>query len=196
MQQFAFVTVSALCLALSAVESRAETDLPERGPIPFATYDQNGDGGISEDEFATIRAARISERAAEGRPMRGLSNAPQFADFDTDGDGSISPAELSAGQAARARGPRGMGPGGPGGQQPSFDTFDLNGDGVIVESELDQARSKRITERVSQGYPMRNLLNMPTFADIDGDGNGEITPDEFAAHQLTHRMPGGGLPVR
>jgi hypothetical protein len=35
---------------------------------------------------------------------------------------------------------------------------------------------------------MRNLANAPTFATIDCDGNGLVTPNEFLAAQIAHRQ--------
>ncbi len=67
---------------------------PPGGPgmnrATFADFDRNGDGRISEQEFDATRSERISQRASEGRPMRGLAGAPSFAEIDRDGDGSIA----------------------------------------------------------------------------------------------------------
>lgn len=95
---------------------QAADTMPLRGPLPFSTYDGNGDGSISETEFDAVRAERMQQRAEEGRPMRGAANAPSFSDFDADGDGKITPAELQAGQAERmqnrgGKGGQGMGKG-------------------------------------------------------------------------------------
>ena len=89
--------------------------MPMRGPIPFATYDQNGDGVITENEFDAVRAERMQQRAEAGMPMRNVANAPDFATFDANHDGKLTPAELQAGQAARMQ-QRGGGKGmmGPG----------------------------------------------------------------------------------
>ena len=85
---------------------------PPGGPgmnrATFADFDRNGDGRISEQEFDATRSERISQRASEGRPMRGLAAASSFAEIDRDGDGSISRAEFAA---HRSAGPKGRGPG-------------------------------------------------------------------------------------
>lgn len=65
----------------------------------FAECDQNGDGTITKEEFASARSARIAKRAQEGRQMKNLANAPSFDDIDANDDGGISPAEFSAHQA-------------------------------------------------------------------------------------------------
>ena len=63
----------------------------------FSDFDLNGDGRIDEEEFAEARAARVTERANQGRMLRGMATAPPFADLDTNGDGSLSPEEFAAG---------------------------------------------------------------------------------------------------
>jgi Ca2+-binding EF-hand superfamily protein len=171
------------------VYTQAE-EIPDRGPIPFAAYDKDDNGLISEDEFYLARSERMSKRVAEGRPMRGAANAPAFSDFDIDTDGQLSPDELAAGQQARMqtccgmgmRGGRGMGRG-MGWNMPDFSEYDMDGDGYILEDEFYEARGKRISERLKQGYQMRNLSNAPTYADIDTDSDGEVSPEEFAVHQ-------------
>ncbi|MBS1159354.1 MAG: hypothetical protein H6R15_1773 [Proteobacteria bacterium] len=94
---------------LSAEEFSAQANAPmgrrpgggagPGGNMPaFAEYDLNKDGKISEAEFTEARSARISKRAQEGYPMRGLANAPAFADIDSNHDGALSTAEFSSHQ--------------------------------------------------------------------------------------------------
>ncbi|HEA26126.1 MAG TPA: hypothetical protein ENH92_03305 [Ectothiorhodospiraceae bacterium] len=33
-----------------------------------------------------------------------------------------------------------------------------------------------------------NTGDVPSFADIDSNGDGKVSPDEFAAHQAQHRQ--------
>ncbi len=77
------------------------------GPAPFADFDKDGSGFVSEEEFNTTRAARMAAMAAEGGQMKGAANAPAFADIDTDGDGQLSQDELKC----CAQGPYGKKPG-------------------------------------------------------------------------------------
>ena len=77
-------------ITLVPVVTQAE-EIPVRGPMPFAAYDKDGNGLISEDEFYLARSERMSKWAAEGRPMRGAANAPAFSDFDIDRDFQLSP---------------------------------------------------------------------------------------------------------
>lgn len=89
--------LAALCLiALPAV---AQPPVPGRPAMAtFADFDLDGDGMITEEEFVDARNKRISERAAEGRAMRGLSQAEEFKDIDLDGDGRINREEFEAHQ--------------------------------------------------------------------------------------------------
>ncbi|MCU7931310.1 MAG: hypothetical protein KZQ90_10950 [Candidatus Thiodiazotropha sp. (ex Codakia rugifera)] len=167
----------------------AQTPLTSPGPIPFETFDVDGNGSISRQEFETVHAQRRSARINQGGPMRGLATSPKFQYFDSNDDGQLSQKELLSGQHNRMmmnrsgkRGGMGLGR-----NMPTFGDFDLNQDGVLIQEELDQARAKRIAERASQGYMMRNLGNAPTFNAIDRDRDGQVTPDEFTAAQAAHR---------
>lgn len=176
-------------LALSAATTLQAAELPSRGPIPFDVYDTDGNGLVSETEFNAARAERLRQRAEEGMPMRNAGNAPMFSAFDSNGDGQLSREELSAGQGAQMGQRDGMGPGGgmgPGRNMPAFTEYDLDGNGGISEKEFYEARSKRISERAQQGYPMRNIANAPAFTDIDSNKDGTVSRDEFIAYQRQH----------
>lgn len=185
--------------AVSASVFSAE--MPLRGPIPFAIYDSDNNGVISEQEFTKVRNERIAAKSAQGRPMKRAGNAPSFASFDKDKDGQLTQQELTAGQQSQMqnrRGNKGMsfnkgkgqgkGMMGINSNMPSFSDFDMNSDGVILKDEFYEARAKRIEKRVEQGYPMRNIANPPTFEDIDTNGDGKISSEEFTQHQVTHRQ--------
>jgi Ca2+-binding EF-hand superfamily protein len=171
----------------------AQTQLTATGPIPFTIFDRDNNGFISQQEFASTHADRLTLRAQMGYPVGGAVNT-QFRNFDSNDDGKLTEKELLAGQHRQrlmnSAGPRGgrMGMGGWGRNMPTFNDFDINRDGVLKQDEFEQARAKRIRERVSQGYMMRNLANAPTFTSIDSDGNGLVTPNEFMAAQIAHRQ--------
>jgi Ca2+-binding EF-hand superfamily protein len=78
----------------------------------------------------------------------------------------------------------GMGPGmmrpGMGRNMPGFGAFDRNDDGRVSEQEFQQTRAERQRQRSQQGYPMRGAAYAPSFSDLDADGSGGISPDEFA----------------
>ena len=185
-------TKSMAITALASAVSLASADsaiTAARGPVPFNVIDLDGNGSISAQEFNTVHQQRMSTRAAEGRPMRGMVNHPQYVDFDTDGDGQLTPDELAAGQQnqmQKRQGMRMVQSQGRGGNMPLFTDFDLDTNGYIAEAEFYEARNKRISGRAKQGYQMRNLARAPSYADIDLDGDAEVSPQEFVEHQTRH----------
>jgi len=193
------IRATRLALALAAVglafvASAQPAAGPPRGPMSFATFDQNGDGVVTEQEFDAARAERRGQRAAQGAPMRGAASAPAFGDFDRDGDGQITPEEFHAVQQERRQGRPGMGGGrgmgpGMGWNRPAFSDFDLDGSGALTKDEFNEARAERIQTRAQQGYQMRNLANAPSFEEIDQNGDGLVNPEEFAQAQAAHMMP-------
>ena len=92
------IHAAALVIILVATPSLARNG-PGGGPPTFEAFDLDGDGQLGEAEFYEARGQRIAERAAEGRQMKHLSEAPSFAEIDADGNGSIDPAEFASHQA-------------------------------------------------------------------------------------------------
>jgi Ca2+-binding EF-hand superfamily protein len=74
---------------------------------------------------------------------------------------------------------------------PAFGDIDSDGDGKLTEAEFtagQQAHRKAMREaHASKGYGpghgMHKGMKMPTFEDLDLDGNGCISAEEFAKHQ-------------
>jgi hypothetical protein len=75
------------------------------------------------------------------------------------------------------------------GHMPAFSDFDLDGDGTIVEQEFNEGHAKRMAERAAEGHELRNAGKC-TFAGIDADSSGAISPGEFKAHQAQHMGKG------
>jgi len=186
-------------LSVTSISS-ISAELPMRGPIPFANYDLDGNGLISEQEFVDVRKARRQRKAIQGLAMKRADKAPLFATFDLNLDGQLTPEELSTGQQAQMQNRRGKALSAnfkssnagmkQGLHMPKFAKFDLNGDGVILEQEFNAARAARIKNRVEQGYSMQNIsnVNTNTFADIDTDNDGKISSAEFTEHQAGQRQ--------
>lgn len=109
MKHACMVSLAALFIALPAA---AQPPAPPMGPgrMPtFADFDADGDGSITEQEFVDARSKRIAERATEGRPMRGLSQAADFSEIDINGDGALSREEFDTQQSSHIQN-RPMGP--------------------------------------------------------------------------------------
>ncbi len=64
-----------------------------------------------------------------------------------------------------------------------FEVFDADKDGSISESEYKATRDARIEKKKSQGLPMRNVANAPSFEELDSDGDGKITKVELLEGQ-------------
>ncbi|MCW8889155.1 MAG: EF-hand domain-containing protein [Sedimenticola sp.] len=184
--------VLAITTLLSAGTASAQMQPNPPGPLPFSTYDANGDGRVTAEEYYAARNERIAERAKQGRLMKNLGNAPSFEQFDHDGDGYLTELEMVKGQLdqMQQRPQRAMGRGA--GRQSAgmarFGDFDLNGDGIVKPDEFDQVRAERQSSKAVQGYPMRNADTAPSFESFDSDGDGVLTPDEF--------VPGNRQPVQ
>ncbi len=87
-----------LTLSLGLV---AAQDLPQRGPIPFATWDIDGNGTIDEAEFNTIRDQQQKMAKSGGYRRQNMATAPSFAQIDKNNDSKITPDELMAAQKSR-----------------------------------------------------------------------------------------------
>lgn len=81
----------------------AAQDLPERGPIPFATWDIDGNGTIDEAEFDTIRNQQQKMAKSGGYRRQNMATAPSFIQIDKNNDSNITPDELMAAQRNRQR---------------------------------------------------------------------------------------------
>lgn len=75
-----------------------------QGASRFDEYDQNADGQLTPEEFATSRIFRHTDRAQQGLPLRNVGEQEQFEAVDLNGDGSVSRDEFAAHQSERRRG--------------------------------------------------------------------------------------------
>ena len=116
---------------------------------------------------------------------------PTFADFDSDGDGFVSEEEFltlrsERMQAKVAEGRRMKGAA----SAPPFSDIDANDDGRLDEAEFLAGRQAHMQAMKAQhgghGPGHGKGMKMPSFGDLDLDGNGCIDADEFAKHQAEH----------
>jgi len=135
--------------------SSLSAELPVRGPITFATYDSNGDGFISEQEFDQVRSDRMAtKKAGKGHSMEpgrrkadGMSkgrNMASFTKFDLNSDGVILKQEFYDARAARTK--AGVKQGYPMrnlANAPSFEDIDSDGNGEILSEEFAQYHVNR-----------------------------------------------------
>ena len=193
------LAITAVCAAQSTLAQSGNGVIG--GPLPFTTYDKDGNGSISKQEFDSVQAQQTRDRAAAGAPMGGTANTTTFATFDRNGDGQITPAEFATVQPpSTSGGPGTMGSGvqmglsdgrgvGMEGTYPSFADLDENHDGSISPSEFNDARANRAVEKSQEGLPLGSLRNAPPFAALDLNGDGRISPEEFNTVQAQHSQP-------
>jgi hypothetical protein len=76
--------ITGLCLA--GVLQAAQPPMPS----PIEMFDKDGSGTVNEEEFNAGRAERMAKMAESGRPMRHAGQGPQFSDLDADKDGEVT----------------------------------------------------------------------------------------------------------
>lgn len=118
---------------------------------------------------------------------------PAFSEFDANGDGAVSEEEFDAFRSARMEKMAAAGKPMKGAKYaPSFSDLDTDGDGVLSEEELvagQKAHRQKMHDVHASGEDMGHCMHhgkgmrMPTFSDLDLDGDGCINAEEFAVHQ-------------
>lgn len=131
------------------------------------------------------------EAQAAGKPGD-KHGPPTFTEVDADGDGFVSEAEFNSFRAERHKAMAEAGRPMKGlATAPSFAEVDADGDGKVTAAELKAAQqahrqAMRAAEK-GQGQGMSHGqhgdMKMPSFGDLDLDGNGCIDAEEFARHQ-------------
>ena len=68
-------------------------------------------------------------------------------------------------------------------EMPSYAELDANADDLVTSEEFYAFRAKRMSERAAEGRKLKNAKNAPTFEDLDLDGDGNLSAEEFSVHQ-------------
>lgn len=138
---------------------------------------------------AVLAMALLPLAAHAGQGMQ--HKPPPFAEIDQDGDGFVSEdefnshrAERQAAMAAAGKPMKGMA------SAPAFAEIDGDGDGKLSEAELTAAQQahRKAMREAHQGMDEHKGMQMPTFKDLDLDGDGCINADEFAKHEAEMHM--------
>jgi hypothetical protein len=95
------ITTTILLAMTTASAFAADPAVSARGPVPFESFDADGNGYVNQEEFNTLRSERIRSRSEENRQFRNMGNAPAFSDLDADGDGKLNRKEVQAHQRER-----------------------------------------------------------------------------------------------
>ena len=77
--------------------------------------------------------------------------------------------------------------GDPGHGPPPFSVFDMDENGFVSESEFESVHAQRMAARASQGRKMHCAATAPSFADLDTDGDGQLSEAELITGQKAHR---------
>jgi hypothetical protein len=65
-----------------------------------------------------------------------------------------------------------------------IDTMDKDNSGTVSEAEFNAARKAQMENRARMGRPVQNPDLGPAFSDIDTNGDGEASLDEFRAMRM------------
>jgi Ca2+-binding EF-hand superfamily protein len=164
-------------------------DMPLRGPIPFDSFDADGNKMISPQEFVETHNQRKKMRTDANMPMGRMFDDQAFTYFDTNGDNLISPEELEAGRKAMQQrsgmqqgmpqnGPQqGMRPGMGRGMGPGMGQGMGPGMGRGMRPGMGQGMGPGMGRGMGPG--MNQGRQMPTFAEFDLNGDGSLTSEEF-----------------
>ncbi|MCF6191480.1 MAG: hypothetical protein L3J51_13475 [Cocleimonas sp.] len=72
----------------------------------------------------------------------------------------------------------------------SFADFDANKNDLVSEQEFNAAKANRIAGKAKEGRQMKGLANLATFAEIDSNADGKVSPAEFAGFLQEHEKKG------
>jgi Ca2+-binding EF-hand superfamily protein len=159
----------------------------------FAKVDGNGDGSVDKTELQTMLdkiAKKTGGTAADAGDMLGK--------MDSDGNGTLSKDELEAGMKSLMPPPSStldFAQQRNGDSQDLFAKLDANGSGALDVSELSPLLDKMAAGRAGAGKASGDVAgaaDAAVFKQLDTDGDGAISKDEFSA--AMQKAGGGGPP--
>ncbi len=69
--------------------------------LSIVTFDTDGDGLVSEDEYVTAIADRVDQNIEDGKLLSNIDNASDFDTLDINGDGLLDSTELQSNSVQR-----------------------------------------------------------------------------------------------
>lgn len=73
-----------------AINAQGKKGMNRPQPMMFSDFDTNKDHVMSEKEFNSALAKRVTQMASEKRAMKNINKRATFADFDLNKDGKIT----------------------------------------------------------------------------------------------------------
>lgn len=98
MKKFTFLTV---CTCFIGVASIVAQPLPNKGPMPFSTFDEDNNQVITLQEFENVKAKRMAQKLDQGKMLKNAGKSATFESIDLDGNGEISKEEFNSHQQQR-----------------------------------------------------------------------------------------------
>jgi Ca2+-binding EF-hand superfamily protein len=159
--------------------TKVVANMPQGGPSVddiFSKLDTDGDGSITQSEFAAGDKAHGQPHGGPPPMMAGMRNMSSadflkqlFSDADTNGDGKITKDELTQVMANTPEGGSSV--------DDIISKLDTDGDGSISQSEfLAGSQADQQTQNLQNGLSVDDL-----FSKLDTDGDGSISKSEFKA---------------